>query len=151
RSMMRCGNWRWILGAFALAAGLGVALPLQAKTLRWAARGDAQSMDPHAVNEGVTNNIALLMHDMLVQRARDQSLVPALATGWQIVNDTTWRFTLRSGVRFHDGTPLTAEDVVFSIERAQVPSSQLALYARPLGKPVRIDAQTVELRLAVPD
>ena len=148
---MRCGNWRWLVAAIALSAGLGLALPLQAKTLRWAARGDAQSMDPHAVNEGVTNNIALLMHDLLVQRARDQSLVPSLATSWQVVNDTTWRFTLRSGVRFHDGTPLTADDVVFSIERAQLPSSQLALYARPLGKPVRIDAQTVELRLPVPD
>ncbi|HEV8692172.1 MAG TPA: ABC transporter substrate-binding protein [Ideonella sp.] len=62
---MRRRDWRWILGAIALAAGLGLAPALQAKTLRWAARGDAQSMDPHAVNEGVTNNIALLMHDLL--------------------------------------------------------------------------------------
>ena len=101
--------------------GLGLACA-DAKTLRWAARGDTQSMDPHAVNEGVTNNINNLVHDTLVERERDQSLVPSLATGWTLVNDTTWRFALQPNARFHDGTPLTADDVVFSIERAQQPT-----------------------------
>ena len=108
---------------FALASlALALAGPLQAQTLRWAARGDTQSMDPHAVNEGVTNNINNQVYEGLVERARDQSLVPALATGWKVLNDLTWRFTLRPGVRFHDGTPMTADDVVFSLERAQQPS-----------------------------
>ena len=137
---------------FALASlALALAGPLQAQTLRWAARGDTQSMDPHAVNEGVTNNINNQVYEGLVERARDQSLVPALATGWKVLYDLTWRFTLRPGVRFHDGTPMTADDVVFSLERAQQPSSQMALYARPLGQPIRIDPLTVELRLTVPD
>lgn len=135
----------------ALALGLLLAAPLSAKTLRWAARGDAQSLDPHAVNEGVTNNISLLLYDTLVDRGRDQSLQPALATSWKLVDDRTWRFSLRQGVKFHDGTPLTADDVVFSIERAQQPSSQFAQYALPLGKPVKLDVHTVELRLAVPN
>lgn len=135
----------------ALALGLLLAGPLSAKTLRWAARGDAQSLDPHAVNEGVTNNISLLLYDTLVDRGRDQSLQPALATSWKLVDDRTWRFSLRQGVKFHDGTLLTADDVVFSIERAQQPSSQFAQYALPLGKPVKLDAHTVELRLAVPN
>jgi peptide/nickel transport system substrate-binding protein len=134
-----------------LALGLALALPLTAKTLRWAARGDLQSTDPHAVNEGVTNNINALLFDTLVERGRDQGLQPALATAWKVVDDRTWRFTLRPGVRFHDGTPLTADDVLFSIERAQQPSSQMAQYALPLGKPVRIDALTLELRLPVPN
>jgi peptide/nickel transport system substrate-binding protein len=135
----------------ALALGLALAAPLAAKTLRWAARGDAQSLDPHAVNEGVTNNIGVLLYDTLVDRARDQSLQPALASSWKVVDERTWRFNLRPGVRFHDGTPLTADDVVFSIERAQQPSSQFAQYALPLGKPVKIDPHTVELRLQVPN
>ena len=135
---------------FALALGLCLVVA-QAKTLRWAARGDAQSMDPHSVNEGVTANIGNLIYDFLVERAPDQSLVPALATGWTLVNDNTWRFTLRPNVKFHDGTRLTADDVVFSIERAQQPTSQLAQYARPMGKPVRIDDQTVEFRLELPN
>lgn len=137
--------------ATVLALGLALALPLSAKTLRWAARGDAQSLDPHAVNEGVTNNIGTLLFDTLVERTRDQSLQPALATSWKVIDERTWRFSLRQGVRFHDGTPLTADDVVFSIERAQQPSSQFAQYALPLGKPVKLDSHTVELRLPAPN
>jgi len=116
-----------LCGALALCA----AAPLQAKTLRWAARGDAQSMDAHAVNEGVTNNINNLVFDTLVERARDQTLVPALATRWAMLNDTTWRFTLRPGVSFHDGTPFTADDVVFSIERATIASWKNSTPLRP--------------------
>jgi peptide/nickel transport system substrate-binding protein len=135
---------------WAVALGLCMA-SVDAKPLRWAARGDTQSMDPHAVNEGVTNNINNLVHDYLVERARDLSLVPALATGWTIVNDTTWRFALRRGVKFHDGTRLTADDIVFSIERAQQPTSQFGQFALPMGKPVRIDEHTVEFRLDRPN
>ncbi|HEX6703130.1 MAG TPA: ABC transporter substrate-binding protein [Albitalea sp.] len=136
---------------WALAIGLCLTAAVEAKTLRWAARGDTQSMDPHAVNEGVTNNINNLVYDFLVERDRDLNLVPALATGWTAVNDTTWRFALRRGVKFQDGTPLTADDVVFSIERAQQPTSQLSQFALPMGKPVRIDEQTVEFRLERPN
>lgn len=141
---------RWWRGLVVCALAFAC-VAVNAKTLRWAARGDAQSLDPHAANEGVTNNINGLLFDALVDRWPDQSLVPALATGWKVVDPLTWRFTLRQGVRFHDGSPLTADDVVFSIDRAQQPSSQMAIYARPLGNPVRIDAHTVELRLATPN
>ena len=79
-------------------------------------------------------------------RARQAvEIVPALATNWQQVNNTTWRFNLRNGVKFHDGAPFTADDVVFSIERAQHPNSQQRQYANLIGKPRKIDDYTVEL------
>jgi peptide/nickel transport system substrate-binding protein len=67
------------------------------------------------------------------------------------VQPTLWRFNLRRGVRFHDGTPFTASDVVFSIERAQQPTSKFASYALPLGKVTRIDDHTIELRQTRPN
>jgi len=129
--------------ALALAAAL-IALPVTAKTLRWASQGDPQTADPYSQNEGLTNMFSQSVHDTLVMRDNALRLVPGLATGWQQVNPTTWRFTLRQGVKFHDGTPFTADDIVFSYERAQHPNSQLRQYALPVGKPRRIDDFTVE-------
>ncbi|MEO8938485.1 MAG: ABC transporter substrate-binding protein [Burkholderiaceae bacterium] len=122
-----------------------------AKTLRWATRGDVQTMDPYSQNELLTNNFANLIHDALVERGRDSVIGPRLATSWRIVDETTWRFNLRRGVRFHDGSPFTADDVVFSIERAKTPPSQLAQYAKALGKVVKIDDYTIELQQDKPN
>ena len=77
-------------------------------------------------------------------RDNELNLMPGLATSWQQVNPTTWRFTLRQGVKFHDGSPLTADDIVFSYERASHTNSQLRQYAMPVGKPRKIDDFTVE-------
>ena len=128
--------------AFALAAV--AALPVTAKTLRWASQGDPQTADPFSQNEGLTNMFSQSVHDTLVMRDNALKLVPGLALSWQQVNATTWRFNLRRGVKFHDGSPFTADDVVFSYERAQHPNSQLRQYAVPVGKPRRIDDYTVE-------
>jgi len=131
------------LVAIALAAALAGAA--QAKTLRWSSAGDPQTADPYSQNEGLTNLFAQQVHDTLVMRDRQLNIVPGLATSWTQVNDTTWRFMLRPGVKFHDGSPFTAEDVVFSIERAQHANSQIRQYANLLGKPRRIDDLTVEM------
>src|SRR5256885_5280719 len=101
--------------ACALAALTAVVLVIgaaDAKTLRWANRGDMQTTDPHSQNEGLTNNVNSLIYEFLVDRDKTLKLVPALAQSWQQVNETTWRFKLRPGVTFHDGTPFTADDVV---------------------------------------
>src|SRR6202030_1283912 len=90
-----------------------------AKTLRWANRGDMQTTDPHSQNEGLTNNINSLIYEFLTDRDKKLGIRPNLAESWQRVNDTTWRVKLRSGVKFHDGTSFTADDVVFSYERAR--------------------------------
>jgi peptide/nickel transport system substrate-binding protein len=142
RSLTRC--------LFLLTIALACATS-PAKTLRWATRGDAASMDPYAFNEGVTFNINALVHDRLVERDREQRIVPSLATGWSVVDDTTWRFTIRRDAKFHDGSPVTIDDVVFSIERSQQPTSEVSVFTRRLGRPVAIDAETLELRLDAPN
>jgi peptide/nickel transport system substrate-binding protein len=129
--------------ALALAAAV-LAAPAAGKTLRWASQGDPQTADPFSQNEGLTNMFSQSVHDTLVMRDNALRLVPGLAVSWQQVNPTTWRFSLRRGVRFHDGTPFTADDVVFSYERAQHANSQLRQYAAPVGRPRRIDDHTVE-------
>lgn len=136
-----------IAAALLILSATGV----QAKTFRWASQGDPQTMDPYSQNEGLTNNFSQLIHDRLVDRDQKMNIVPGLAVSWEMVDDTTWRFKLRQGVKFHDGSPFTADDVVFSIERAQHPTSQIAQYARAVGKPVKIDDYTVELRQDKPN
>jgi len=128
-----------------------LAAAADARTLRWATRGDVQTMDPYSQNELLTNNVANLIHDTLVERERNSEIGPRLANSWTIVDPTTWRFNLRKGVKFHDGSPFTADDVVFSIERAKTPPSQLAQYARALGSVKKIDDYTIELHQDTPN
>ncbi len=118
-----------------------------AQTLRWASQGDALTMDPHAQNEGVTNNLNGQVYERLVQRDRQLGIAPSLAVSWQQTAPMVWRFKLRPGVKFHDGSAFTADDVVFSILRAQLPTSNFNVYAVALGMPVAIDNATVEFRL----
>jgi peptide/nickel transport system substrate-binding protein len=119
-------------------------------TLRWSSQGDYLSADPHAQNEGLNNLINTEIYERLTARDKSLALIPALATSWAATSATTWRFNLRRGVLFHDGTPFTADDVVFSIERAQLASSNFKVFATPLGKPRRVDDYTVELELPRP-
>jgi peptide/nickel transport system substrate-binding protein len=118
--LMRSPAWLPALFlAFSLATG-----PAAAETvLRWASQGDALTMDPHAQNEGMTVTMARQIYETLVFRTPALETAPGLATRWEMKDPTTWVFTLREGVTFHDGTPFTADDVVFSIERAQTPPS----------------------------
>ncbi len=83
----------------------------------------------------------------------DLTLVPGLAVSWKLVDPTTWQFTLRPGVTFHDGTPLTAEDVVFSIERARGPGSDFRIPDRAgtIAAARVLDADTIEVTTTKPD
>src|SRR5213596_1054627 len=121
---------------FVLAAVLAVST-VQAKPFRWASAGDPQTIDPHSQNELLTNAINGQMYETLVNRGKKLEIVPALATEWKEVDPLTWRFTLRKGVTFHDGTPFTADDVLFSVERASQQSSQIRVYATALGKALK--------------
>ena len=134
-----------------LAACTLLATAAHATTFTWTSQGDPQTSDPHSQNEGVTNLFSQQVYGTLVMRDKKLGIVPGLAVSWTQVNDTNWRFALRQGVKFSDGTPFTADDVVFSIERAQHEFSQLRQYANLLGKPRRIDSHTVELQQQRPN
>jgi peptide/nickel transport system substrate-binding protein len=94
-----------------------------------------------------------MIFDALVERdARDQNK-PGLATEWRAVDETTWEFKLRPGVRFHNGNEFTAEDVAFTLARVpRVPNSpsSFALYTRPIRAVEVVDAHTIRLKTAVP-
>ena len=126
-----------LTSAACMLAMMTATAALDAKTLRWANRGDMQTTDPHSQNEGLTNNINSLVYEFLTDRDKKLGIRANLAESWQRVNDTTWRIKLRSGVKFHDGTPFTADDVVFSYERARADTSQLRVYANRAGIPKR--------------
>ena len=133
-----------------LAACLVLAAAAPAKTLRWSSQGDYLSADPHAQNEGLNNGINDAIFERLTARGKDLQLIPSLALSWEARAPTVWRFHLRRGVTFHDGTPFTADDVVFSIERARLPSSNFKVFATPIGKARRVDEFTVEVETPVP-
>jgi peptide/nickel transport system substrate-binding protein len=130
-----------------LTAALALAGAAQAQTLRWASQGDSQTMDPHSQNEGLTNSMNGQVYERLVMRDKQLGIAPALATEWQQISPLVWRFKLRPGVKFHDGTPFTADDVGFSVERAKAPTSQIAAYATACGQVTKIDDLTVEFHL----
>lgn len=122
-----------------------------AKTLRYASAFDPQSLDPHALALLYQTRVVSQVYESLVTRGRDFSLQPSLATGWKMTAPTVWRFTLRSGVRFHDGTPFTADDAVFSIGRALAKTSQRANQMRGITGARKVDASTIEVLSEAPD
>ena len=132
--------------AFALAGAL-LASAAQAQTLRWASQGDPQTMDPHSQNESMTNMMNGQVYERLTSRDRQLAIVPALATEWQQVSPLLWRVKLRANVKFHDGSPFGADDVVFSVQRGQHPTSQINNYASAVGSARKIDDLTVEFQL----
>jgi len=119
-----------------------------AQTLRWASQGDVQTMDPHSQNNSLTNAINGQVYETLVNRGKQLELVPVLATSWQQVTPTLWRLKLRPNVKFHDGSPFTADDVVFSVLRAREGTSDIRVYGAAVGEPKAVDALTVEFTLA---
>ena len=121
--------------------------PATAQTLRWASQGDALTMDPQSQNEGLNNTINGQVYERLVRYDSKLNRLPALATEWNQTGPLTWRFKLRPNVKFHDGTALTADDVVFSVNRAKLPASTFSVYANAVGTPVAIDPLTVEFKL----
>ncbi|MCP5284649.1 MAG: ABC transporter substrate-binding protein [Burkholderiaceae bacterium] len=135
------------LAAAALAAMTLAAGPAAAQTLRWASQGDPQTMDPHSQNESMTNMMNGQVYERLTRRDKSLNIVPGLATSWEQTGPLTWRFKLRPGVKFHDGSDFAADDVVFSVNRAKELTSQVNVYANAVGTPVAVDPMTVEFRL----
>jgi peptide/nickel transport system substrate-binding protein len=133
-----------LAGACAALALAGMSPQAGAQTFRWASQGDPQTMDPDSQNESFTNAMNGQIYEFLVARDRQLNLVPSLATEWKQESPTRWTFKLRHGVKFHDGRPMTADDVVFSFARAGEKTSQIAVYANAMGVPKKIDDYTVQ-------
>lgn len=117
----------------------------QAETvLRWTSQGDALTLDPMGQNEGPTNSMNGQIYEPLVNRDRDMALEPALAESWAPMGATGWEFKLREGVKFHDGSAFTAEDVAFSITRAQAKSSDFKEQVKSITEVKIIDDYRVQ-------
>ena len=123
---------------------------VEAKELRWAYMGDAMSMDPYAYRESFT--IAYLQHiyEPLVRYNRDLKKEPCLATSWKVVEPKVWRFNLRRGVKFHNGNPFNADDVVASIKRATHPNSPFKGHLPAVEDVRKVDDYTVDILLKEP-
>ncbi|MBF9032504.1 ABC transporter substrate-binding protein [Rhodobacterales bacterium HKCCE3408] len=135
----------------ATALGIVIAVPASSETFRWASTTDPQTMDPHAVSSapvlGFLNNV----YEGLVRRGPDMTIEPSLATAWEPIGDGEgWRFTLREGVTFHDGADFTAEDVLFSYERAGSEESDVASWFAPVSEVIVVDDYTVDIMTTSP-
>ena len=118
-----------------------------AETIRWARAGDSLTLDPHSQNEGPTHALAHQIYDPLLQRDMSGAIIPALATEWATLpgNPNVWRFKLREGVTFHDGSAFDSEDVVFSLNRAKADTSEMQELLASVIDIRAVDAYTVDL------
>ena len=142
---------RTMLRIVLLLAAFAGAMPAHAKTLRWSAQGDASTLDPQAEAELFTNIANTMVYEALVRYDEHLHLAPGLATGWKATGPRTWIFRLRRGVTFQDGTPFTADDVVFSFERSKASGSTFKLFANQAGAVRKVDDYTVEFTTPAPN
>ncbi|PKO45482.1 MAG: ABC transporter substrate-binding protein [Betaproteobacteria bacterium HGW-Betaproteobacteria-3] len=136
--------------AIAAAVVCAASFSAGAQTIRIANQGDALSMDPHSLNESLQLSVTSNVYEGLVGRNKDLSLAPALATSWKQTSPTVWRFELRKGVQFHDGTPFTADDVVFSFARTQADGSDMKSYTNDFKEVRKVNDHVVEIETKNP-
>lgn len=136
----------------AAAAMASVVSPAHAAELKIGLYADVSTLDPHFNN--IAPNISLSSHlfDALVNVDQNGKLIPGLATSWKAIDPTTWEFKLRRGVKFHDGSDFTAEDVVFSLERPATLNSPgpFTSYTKQIVSKQIIDPYTIQLKTATP-
>ena len=135
-----------------IGALLLTVLPGRAAELVIGLGADVTSIDPHFVNLAPNNSIAEQVFDPLVRRDARQRLTPGLAESWRSVDDLTWEFRLRKGVKFHDGSDFTAEDVVFTLDRPATIKGPggFTVYTRPITGKIVVDPYTIRLKTAAP-
>ncbi|HEY4998988.1 MAG TPA: ABC transporter substrate-binding protein, partial [Usitatibacter sp.] len=139
---------RQLLAVLAVA----LALPLHgyAKIFRYASQIDPGTMDPHAIATVYNARVLGQIYEPLVGRDEKFRIAPRLALSWAPIEPRVWRFKLRPGVKFHDGTPFTADDVVFTVERALSPTSQMRPSLPNVTGARKVDALTVDLLTSQP-
>ncbi len=141
------------IAAACLAAAVLCAPLTHAADISIALGSDVTSMDPHYHNLTPNNNVAEHIFETLVTKDPRSKLKPALAESWRAVDDLTWEFKLRKGVKFHDGGDFTAQDVVFSLDRVpNVPNSpsSFATYSKQITDKIIVDPYTIRFKTAAP-
>jgi peptide/nickel transport system substrate-binding protein len=133
------------LGAIVAAVICLAVTPAQAKTLKWAFQGDPVSMDPYTINETLTLGYLNNVYEGLVRYGRQMVVEPALATEWTNTKPDVWRFKLRQNVKFHDGTPFTADDVLFSWKRIASKGSDVKTFVAGIKDIKKIDDMTIDI------
>jgi peptide/nickel transport system substrate-binding protein len=121
-----------------------------AATFRFSNQGDPLSMDPHSLNESLQLAFLNNIYEALVALDKNLKVVPALATDWKQTSPTVWRFNLRKNVTFHDGTPFTADDVIFSWQRALADGSDVRTYVGQVADIKKIDDHTIDVVTKAP-
>ncbi len=133
----------------ALAASV---MGAQAKPFKWSSASDIPTWDIHSQNNALANGIHASVYESLVYyNSRTFKIEPILATAWKQVTPTQLRMTLRKGVKFHDGTAFTADDAVFSLDRAMAKTSNFAVYTQGIDKVVKVDANTIDILTKEPN
>ena len=135
------------------ALALCAAFAADGADLRIGLAADVTSIDPHFLNVAPNNNAAWHIFDALVHVDADARLVPGLAVSWRPVDQTTWEFKLRKGVKFHDGSDFTAEDVVFSLERPATLTASpgpFTSFVKPIVAKKIVDPWTLQIKTAAP-
>jgi len=136
----------------ALAAALLATTPASAQvTFKWANDGDARAMDPYTFNETVQNSLLQSIYEPLIERGRDLSLQPGLATNWETTDPNVWRFHLRENVKWQDGSNFSADDVVFSYNRIIGKNSAIRSQVATIKEARKIDDLTVDFVTDGPD
>ncbi|SDK12807.1 peptide/nickel transport system substrate-binding protein [Paenibacillus sp. OK060] len=121
-------------------------------TLTIAAATDIESFDPHNNNNTSSEAVLVNVFDYLIKNDSEQKKVPGLATSWEQVNDTTWRFKLREGVTFHNGDPFTSADVKYTLERVAKDSTlKQNSYFKNIVEVKAVDEHTVDIITDGPD
>ena len=130
----------------ASVATLMAATVAQGKTFRWASAGEISTWDIHSQNNALQNGIHAAVYESLVYyNSRNFKIEPVLATSWTQVSPTQLRVNLRQGVKFHDGSTFTADDAVYSIERAMMKTSNFTPYSAGIDKAVKVNDNTIEI------
>ena len=141
------------LRRFLFAVIAAFAITVHAAELRIGLAADVTSLDPHFLNVAPNNNAAWHIFDALVHVDANARIVPGLAVSWRAVDPTTWEFKLRKGVKFHDGSDFTAEDVIFSLDRPATLAASpgpFTGFVKPIVSKKIIDPWTIRLKTATP-
>ncbi len=129
-----------------LAMAILVMQGAYAKTFKWTSASDIPTLDIHSQNNALGNGVhAAIFESLVYYNSRTFKVEPQLAAEWKLLTPTQLRITLRKGVKFSDSSPLEAEDVIFSINRAMTKTSNFGVYTQGIDKVVKIDANTIDI------